>query len=219
MRTAPAIADPLSPQPEATLPARGRRERTKLRNRAELLMAARRVFSEQSYDGTTVRDIVRATDLSVGTFYQYFRDKDAIFAAVVDEVVTALRDRLNRLRRDPSVPVEERVYRTYLGYFRFVVEERALFEILVRSFPLGGGPAHLERSLADVRSQLLADIEKGDLPELDLGFPAAAMVGLASAVARQLLLESAPDPEAAARYCTDVIFTGILRVARRSASS
>jgi AcrR family transcriptional regulator len=201
-------------EPEGRLPGPGRRERTKQKNRAELLTAARRVFAEQSYDRATVRDIVRATRLSVGTFYQNFRDKDAIFTAVVDEVVAALRERLNRVRRDPTLPLEERLYRTHLGYFRFVVEERALYEIMVRNTPLGGGPAQLERSLWDVRAHLLADIEQGDLPELDAGYAAAAMVGLAAGLARQLLLESDPDPEAAARFCTDVIFAGILRVAR-----
>jgi AcrR family transcriptional regulator len=194
----------------------GRRERTKLRNRAELLAAARKIFAEQSYDRTTVRDIVRATRLSVGTFYEYFRDKDAIFAAVAEEVVEALRERLRRVRTDPDLPLEERLYRTHLGYFQFVIEERGLYEFIQRNLPLMGGDAQLMRTLGSVRTHLLEDIEKGELPAMQASYVAAAMVGLAAGLGRQLLLDPAPDPEAAARFCTDVIFEGILRVGRRS---
>jgi AcrR family transcriptional regulator len=178
------------------------------------MAAARQVFGERSYDRATVRDIVRATRLSVGTFYQYFRDKNAIFAAVADEAVAALRERLGRLRSDPALSLEERVYRSQLAYFRFVVEERALYEVVVRNLPFAGGDAQLTDLLLEVRGQLRSDIEKGDVPEMDPRFAAAAIIGLGGVVARQLLLEARPDPEAAARFCTDVIFDGILRVPR-----
>ena len=63
----------------------GKREATKLANRQAILDAAREVFGELGYEATTVRDIIRRTGLSVGTFYNYYRSKEEVFAALADD--------------------------------------------------------------------------------------------------------------------------------------
>ena len=40
------------------------------------------VFAELGYGATTVRDIIRATDLASGTFYNYFKSKEEVFQAL-----------------------------------------------------------------------------------------------------------------------------------------
>jgi AcrR family transcriptional regulator len=74
----------------------GRREDTKAANRAAILAAGRELFSALGYDAVSVRDIVRRTDLASGTFYNYFKDKDEIFEALVresfDQLAAALRE-------------------------------------------------------------------------------------------------------------------------------
>ena len=55
--------------------AAGRRELTKAQNREAILLAARRVFSELGFAAATVRDIIRATPLASGTFYNYFKSR------------------------------------------------------------------------------------------------------------------------------------------------
>ena len=76
----------------------GRREQNKAENRTALLKAARAVFAEMGYGAASVRDIVRRTDLASGTFYNYFKDKDEIFEAVVGELTGEL---LRRHREGP----------------------------------------------------------------------------------------------------------------------
>src|SRR5215813_6000485 len=63
----------------------GKRERTKMANRQAILAAARRVFGEMGYDATTVRDIIRGTELASGTFYNYFKSKEEVFEALQDD--------------------------------------------------------------------------------------------------------------------------------------
>ena len=76
----------------------GRREQNKAENRAALLKAARSVFADIGYGAAGVRDIVRRTDLASGTFYNYFKDKDEIFEAVVGELTGELLKRHNNGR-------------------------------------------------------------------------------------------------------------------------
>jgi AcrR family transcriptional regulator len=184
--------------------AGGRREQTKTRNRETLLVAARRVFAELGYGAATVRDIVRATDLGVGTFYEYFRDKDDVFRAVAHQANEGLRARLRMLRRDRRLPFEERIYRAYLAYFAWVRDERALWEVIDRNLGLLGGTGsepgrELALAIDELREDLLPDLAPDGL---DPGLVATAMVGVGLVVARRELARGALDPEAAARFCT-----------------
>ncbi|MGB3627674.1 MAG: helix-turn-helix domain-containing protein, partial [Henriciella sp.] len=76
----------------------GKRERTKAANREAILAAARRVFARLGLDATTVRDIIRETDLAAGTFYNYFRSKEEVFQALADESTKRFRPRLQTVR-------------------------------------------------------------------------------------------------------------------------
>jgi AcrR family transcriptional regulator len=50
-----------------------------------ILDAARKVLIERGYDGTTTNLIAKEADISPGSLYQYFPNKDVIIAAIVDE--------------------------------------------------------------------------------------------------------------------------------------
>src|ERR1700709_437008 len=75
-----------------------KRERTKVQNRQLILEAARQVFAELGYGATTVRDIIRATPLASGTFYNYFKSKEEVFQAIRDDVALSIRRRLSDAR-------------------------------------------------------------------------------------------------------------------------
>src|ERR671928_2120009 len=104
----------------------GRREERKAQNRTKLLEAARKVFAEKGLGEATARDIVRETDLASGTFYNYFRDKEDAFRALLEEMAERSRAIVRAQRREPGRSVEERVAGAYRAYFEWVVEEREL---------------------------------------------------------------------------------------------
>ena len=95
----------------------GRREQNKAENRTALLKAARTVFAEMGYGAASVRDIVRRTDLASGTFYNYFKDKDEIFEAVVRELTVELLRR-HREGRAKARTAEEFFRAPCLGLFQ-----------------------------------------------------------------------------------------------------
>tara|TARA_R110002111_G_scaffold183658_1_gene249405 strand:- start:257 stop:889 length:633 start_codon:yes stop_codon:yes gene_type:complete len=49
-----------------------------------LLTAAAEVFFEKGYPAARVSDVVRRADVAQGTFYLYFRSKEAVFVALVE---------------------------------------------------------------------------------------------------------------------------------------
>src|SRR6478609_4084251 len=75
-----------------------RRELTKTQNRETILAAARDVFAEMGCAAATVRDIIRATPLASGTFYNYVKAKEEVYQALRDEQALKLRPRLRQAR-------------------------------------------------------------------------------------------------------------------------
>lgn len=73
---------------------KGKRELTKLNNREAILNSAREVFAELGYGATTVRDVIRKTGLASGTFYNYFKSKEEVFEAIMDDGMRRIRPRL-----------------------------------------------------------------------------------------------------------------------------
>ena len=69
-----------------------RAEAAKAARREEILDAARRVFAERGFKGTTIADIAEIAGIALGTVYLYFPSKDDLFAALNErftELVTS----------------------------------------------------------------------------------------------------------------------------------
>lgn len=74
-----------------------KREEMKKFNRDQILKAARSVFSELGLDGCNVRDIIRASGLSTGTFYNYFQSKEEVFDEVLDTIIQDIHDQAREI--------------------------------------------------------------------------------------------------------------------------
>jgi AcrR family transcriptional regulator len=198
----------------------GRREATKLANRAAIVSAARRVFAEMGYGSATVRDVVRRTELASGTFYNYFPDKESLFRAVLGESAVEVRARVRAARRQAQ-SLEEFVAAGYREYFGFLASDPEAFELMRRNSgtiramfdePIFG--AGVEELAADLR----AAITVGIVPELDAEYMAAAMVGAALEIGVTMVRREPPDVEGATRFATTVLLGGMERLGRGSSS-
>jgi AcrR family transcriptional regulator len=74
--------------------APGRREENKQRTRSALEEAAARLFGEQGFEATTVRDIAAAAGVGERTFFRYFPSKEDLVLQQVRGLIPGLVDRV-----------------------------------------------------------------------------------------------------------------------------
>lgn len=55
--------------------------------RAEIVAAARELFEQQQYEKTTMKDVMDALGIAKGTIYHYFKSKDELLEAVIEQSV------------------------------------------------------------------------------------------------------------------------------------
>src|SRR5436305_15208268 len=116
----------MSYAPGSSAGAAGRREERKAENRAKLLAAARKVFAEKGLGAATARDIVRETDLATGTFYNYFRDKEDVFQALLEESSERTRAAVREERLKLDVTLEELVEAALRTTSEIALDDREL---------------------------------------------------------------------------------------------
>jgi TetR/AcrR family transcriptional regulator len=99
------------------LGTRGRPEES----RAAILRAAVGEFAEHGIAGARTDAIARAAHVNKALLYYYFKDKDALYEAVLDFVFSGLRDRVMPVL-DSDLPPREKMLK-YLGvYFDYIAE-------------------------------------------------------------------------------------------------
>ena len=71
-----------------------------VRSRAAVLEAARALFMEQGYAGTTMDDIARRAGLTKRTLYNNYPDKEALFRLIVADVIAVAENFARELRAE-----------------------------------------------------------------------------------------------------------------------
>jgi AcrR family transcriptional regulator len=192
----------------------GRRERTKAANRAAILAAARLVFIDLGYGAASVRDIVRATDLATGTFYNYFPDKESVLRALVDEIADEARARV-RTARMAATTLEGFVAGGFRAYFEFLVEDPETAALMRRN--AGTIRAKFDEpaigaGIDELRADLETAVRAGAIPRHDADLMAAAMVGAGVEVGLRMLEGDPPDVERAVAFVTNAFVGAFERV-------
>ncbi len=191
--------------------ASGKREQTKVLNRQLILNAARQVFAELGYGATTVRDIIRATPLASGTFYNYFKSKEEVYQAIRDEVALAIRPRLHDERMKAST-VEEFITCTFRTFFEYVADDRVNFRTIRHAADTTRVRMDTPEVIAgfeELREDIEGAISKGLFPPVDPDFLMAAIVGVAFEVGERMLKREPHDPAMAADFATGLFLGGV----------
>jgi len=135
-----------------------RRSREKVRRQQEILLAARRVFFSKGIHLATVDDVAAAADLSKGSIYLYFDNKETLLAHLLLEGLQVLLQELEAASSSPeSLSAEQRVCKLARAYYQFAQEHPYDFRLLM-AIDRGGFQDSVP---ADVYARILTDSIQG----------------------------------------------------------
>ena len=143
-----------------------KRKATKEQNRAAIEAAAWDVFCTIGMDAANIRDIVNRSGVSPGTFYNYFRTKEAIFEVLSQNVLERIRTE-SRAARAKAANIEEFLSICYESYLNLLQSIDGALDFIDRN------QHHIRAQLypSSALSGLTADLEQ----ELQRFVPPAAM--------------------------------------------
>jgi AcrR family transcriptional regulator len=142
----------------------------KQQTRAKVLQAARTLFSEQGYEGATIRDIAAAAGMSTGAVFANFTDKSDLFREIMINDMLSLVH-LMRQATAGAKTVEDGLQRIFMAGYAFYKAQmplaRASFTV---SWSRDQGPSMrsippLQDVLDLISQQLNLGIERGELSQ------------------------------------------------------
>ena len=86
-----------------------RKQRERERRRQQIIVAAKRVFSERGFSKTTMEDIAREAELSPGTLYLYFKNKDELYASLSLRILQYMNIRLEDVKKEKDSEPAQKV--------------------------------------------------------------------------------------------------------------
>lgn len=75
--------------------------------RRQILDAARRCFIRDGFHATSMQDVIREAELSVGAVYRYFPSKNDLIVGITDELATGITNQLAGIAHRAELPLAE----------------------------------------------------------------------------------------------------------------
>ncbi len=106
-----------------------RREREREQRKSHILDTARALLLEKGLDATSINQIAKHSEMSVGAIYFYYKNKEELYAELQVEGLEILF-RLNQEAIQNLSSVEEKIRALALSYLRFSEEHKNYFDII-----------------------------------------------------------------------------------------
>lgn len=182
-------------------------EQNRAEKRERLLKAAVEAFTEAGFENTTVSDVVHRAGMTPSTFYNYYRDKDALR----DELVASAAGRMVRALADIRARaggVEDYFREAIAQLFAALVADAEIATLLRRNL------SHVrslldDKALKPVYAAVREDMEtfssRGQMEPVDAEYAGAVLRASAVEIAVVLLSRRDADVQDAVNFLTLVL--------------
>jgi AcrR family transcriptional regulator len=162
-----------------------------------IVEAAARILADDGWQGVNTNAIARRAGVSVGSVYEYFPDKQAILAVIIDrhlaEGEDMLADAANGLAG--GMAIDDIVSALVFGFIRLHEDDPRLHRALASEVPIS---AAQRKRIAALRSKivtLVADVLSEHVDEAEL--KATLLVDTADALAHRWIVDEVGLPASA----------------------
>lgn len=180
----------MSGPPQVDSPAANRREREKLRQRSQMLDAARDLFSEKGFHNVSMHEIAARAEFSIGTLYSFFKNKEDLYKEMMldladaferglDEALGSCRDEMDCLRA--FIESKGRVFQDNVRIVRLYFAEMLGASYNLQSDLRGELMERYRLRIEKLERLFASGIEKGAFQRVDPHYLAIALDTLSTA--------------------------------------
>ena len=164
--------------------------------RQQILDAARVCFTRTGFHATTMHDVIREADLSVGAVYRYFKSKEELIAAMTEQVVNEIVDRVgDAMNAQPPLPLDQTLERVF-RVMRPQLGEDGMFRVALQLWSEALRNPALAELVVTLYTRLRAQFigyAHSLRPDADAEAVATVMVSIVQGYALQRVLSGQPD--------------------------
>ncbi|AEF41356.1 Transcriptional regulator, TetR family [Hoyosella subflava DQS3-9A1] len=171
--------------------------RRRARNREAMLDVAEQMFTADGYDTVRIEQIAEAADVSVGSVYTHFGNKDGLVLATAERVFDRIHDYLEVAYSASDVPIEQ-VVATGSAYLNLLLDYPFLVRFMTSGFPMPSQDdvalrmkQRIEELLSYLENRIEAAIDAGQAKRVDSAYFARFLLGSWNGVVALSLLGDA----------------------------
>jgi AcrR family transcriptional regulator len=203
------LAEPAVSAAAGKAPRTARGEKTM----RKILDAALAEFGEKGFSDSSIVSITSRAKVALGTFYTYFDSKEALFAALVQDMSRRVRDHVAPAiaGTQDMLNAERQALASYLD---FVVHNKQVYRIIDEAEFVDpeGFRTHYESSAARIAARLQAGVDAGQLrpcDPLDNEVRAWALMGMNVFLGLRFGVWGEEDGERVAAVASDMLDKGL----------
>jgi AcrR family transcriptional regulator len=106
---------------------------TKEQKRESIMIGALKLFSTDGFYSTTIPDIAKALNMSVGNMYNYFKSKDILAKEIIKYISTYLGAELRKIN-EQELSSKEKIHAFVRVYFDIAQNEPEMIEYFLRVY-------------------------------------------------------------------------------------
>lgn len=168
-------------------PSAGRRPKSidaDSNTRTAILTAARSVFAQKGFEGTTIREVARAARVNNAMIYYFFKDKSDLYRSVIAYSFTALASIWENGIFRSSAPVRRKIETFIDGYIRFHRKNEDLRRIMAMEFAGSWENVcwiceeYFSESYSPLAELFREGVRTGELRKLDPGMALTSLIGI-----------------------------------------
>lgn len=190
------------------------------KRRSELLLAAQRVFARKGFHAAKVADVAAEAQVSQGTVYHYFENKEVLLMEVFEawETDHLQQELQNSLTAEPSAVgrltlIAQASARRLGSAFDLLSTEVEFWSHIPRHAAIRKGFRRMFAQMADDVGQVIQQgINSGEFRSIDAAMLARLLIATYDGLVLQWLADKkAIDWQASVKTLTTVIFQGLVK--------
>jgi AcrR family transcriptional regulator len=183
------------------------------RRLGEILEHATKVFCEKGYEGASMRDLSRASGVSLSGLYYYFESKERLLFLIQKSTFTTILDRL-KMRLEAIADPEDRVRIFILNHLEYFLANQEGMKVLAHEDEaLKNGPgseiAGIKRTYYRICVGLMDDLKREQRVDFDSRTAVMSLFGMINWIYTWYNPRVDGNAEELAQRMSDIFLTGV----------